>query len=234
MVPIVVISAESDRETMIECLRAGADDFLQKPFAKEEFHARVRNLLRLKGLRDELIRKNRALEDLAYHDSLTGLFNRAYFDGCLEREIDRARRSREPLGFLLMDLDHFKKVNDAHGHETGDEVLRQVASIVRRNVRGYDIPCRVGGEELCVILPRATTAAVVSVAERIRRACAAERITSKGISQTASIGISVFPETSDGGALFADADAALYRAKASGRNRTLVASAAYRADRAAS
>lgn len=224
-IPVMIVSGEADRDMLIECLNAGANDFLAKPFVKAEFRARVGNLLRLKQLQDSLHQKNRAMENLAYSDKLTSLYNRMYFDKVLETELNLARQQGSSLGLLLIDLDHFKKVNDTYGHQTGDEMLTEVAICISNTIRSADIACRYGGEELVVLLPGASAAISVTVAERIRERCASAEFTGNNLHQTLSIGVSVFPATSTAENLISDADQCLYIAKEKGRNCVALADA---------
>ncbi|MCP4606353.1 MAG: diguanylate cyclase [Proteobacteria bacterium] len=224
LIPIVIISGAVERETMVECLRSGANDFIEKPFTRDEFHARINNLLKVKRLQDELTQKIRILDNLAYHDSLTGLYNRRYLDDGIIKELERTKRSNESLGFFIIDLDNFKKVNDTYGHEVGDEILKEVASLMKQSVRQYDIPCRYGGEELCSILPGSSLVSTATVAERVRAACSERQFTEHAIKQTVSIGVSAFPNPSSEQELITNADRALYQAKKAGRNRVVVCS----------
>ncbi|MBN2526384.1 MAG: diguanylate cyclase [Deltaproteobacteria bacterium] len=222
-IPVMIVSGEADRDMLIECLNAGANDFLAKPFVKAEFRARVGNLLRLKQLQDSLHEKNRAMENLAYSDKLTSLYNRMYFDKILETELTLAQQQGSSLGLLLIDLDHFKKVNDTYGHPTGDEVLKEVALCISNTIRSADIACRYGGEELVVLLPGASAAISVTVAERIRERCESTGFTATNLHQTLSIGVSVYPATSTAESLVLDADKCLYVAKEKGRNSVALA-----------
>ena len=220
--PIVIVSGNTEMDTVVECLRAGANDHISKPIIKEEFFARVSNVLKIRTLQKDLHDQQKQMETLAFTDPLTTLFNRTYMDMAMQREMERTRRSKSPLGLLLIDLDFFKQVNDTHGHEVGDEVLREFGLLLKSAIRSYDVPCRYGGEEFCVLLPGSTASNVVTVAERIRKACEEHTFSSKGLKQTISIGTSVFPELSREHCLISDADKALYSAKQSGRNRTIV------------
>ena len=220
--PIVIVSGNTEMDTVVECLRAGANDHISKPIIKEEFFARVSNVLKIRTLQKDLHDQQKQMETLAFTDPLTSLFNRTYMDMAIQREMERTRRSKSPLGLLLIDLDFFKQVNDTHGHEIGDEVLREFGLLLKSTIRSYDVPCRYGGEEFCVLLPGSTASNVVTVAERIRKACENKKFSTRELTQTISIGTSVFPELSRENALISDADKALYSAKQSGRNRTIV------------
>ena len=219
--PVIMIGDEKDRETIVQCLNAGANDFLTKPFTREELQARVQTHLRTKRLYDELTQRNRMLESLAYRDGLTGLLNRRYLDEALVREMIQARQSETTLGYFIIDLDHFKKVNDTYGHKIGDEILQAIASDIQNCVGQRGIACRYGGEEMCVFLPEVTLAKTKELAERVRSSVEQKRYTEHLIKQTLSVGVSAFPEPSGESSLLNDADQALYQAKATGRNRVL-------------
>jgi len=172
---------------------------------------------------------NKVLLTQAIHDSLTGLFNRAYLDEALPRELARCRRDGSSIALLILDVDHFKEINDTFGHDVGDRVLREVARLVRRVVRAGDIPCRFGGDEIVAVMPGATQPEAAAVAERIRQTVSEKQLGDSGIrlNVTVSIGCAVFPVHADSATdLFRAADRALYAAKDSGRNRSVSAPAA--------
>jgi len=219
LLPIVVITGGGEKEIMLESLRLGANDFIEKPFTREEFTARINNHIKSKHLHDEITLKNRALQELAYYDSLTGLFNRRYFDDQLEKFMQETRLHKRDLSVLIIDLDHFKMVNDEYGHQTGDLVLKEIASIIMKQNRGAGYPCRYGGEEFCILLPDCPISRAAHIAERIRLACESIKLADGKILQTVSVGVSSSPEISIVEELVADADVALYKAKENGRNR---------------
>ncbi|MEJ1298538.1 MAG: GGDEF domain-containing protein [Candidatus Sedimenticola sp. (ex Thyasira tokunagai)] len=163
------------------------------------------------------------LEELVHTDTLTGLFNYRYFLLALEQELERTRRSGHPTSLVMLDLDHFKGVNDTWGHEVGNQVLRQTADIIGQLLRRVDLPCRYGGEEFVLILPATPLPRAITVAERLRRAIADTPIElgSERFSVTVSMGVSVYGRnskmTSDD--FIQEADALLYQAKEGGRNR---------------
>lgn len=168
---------------------------------------------RLETLNSELLRQ-------AIHDGLTGLFNRSYLDEALPRELARAERDGRPIGLLILDIDHFKQVNDRHGHGAGDRVLARVARLVRTLVRAGDIPCRYGGDELVAVMPGATREEAMQAGERIRSSVADDRAVADVDPVTVSIGVAVYPEDATSATdLFRHADRALYEAKDLGRNR---------------
>jgi len=168
------------------------------------------------------------LREQALHDPLTGLYNRRYLDESIGREMIRAERYGRPIGIVMCDIDHFKIVNDTHGHLVGDEILRMFAELLKKNSRGSDIVCRFGGEEFLLLLPDMPPDIAYQRAEQLRTALAAKRITSGGavIQVTASFGVAAFPEngkTID--SLIGAVDAAMYQAKEAGRDRVVVSSA---------
>ena len=169
------------------------------------------------------------LEGQSIRDGLTGLFNRNFMEIALERELHRAVRKGMPLAVLMLDVDHFKQLNDTMGHEAGDVVLREVAECYRRALRDEDVICRYGGEEFVVIMPDATEAIALERAERVRTAVSEIRMHFRGElirSVTVSVGVAMFPEAGrDGSELLRLADGALYRAKNSGRNQVMLESA---------
>lgn len=172
----------------------------------------------------DLTVKNRTLSEVSSRDALTGLYNRSYVIEKLDSEINRALRHGSPMALLMLDVDHFKLINDTFGHSTGDQVLQAIGRLLRESCRVYDVPGRYGGEEFCIVLPETKLGNTAVVAERIRMKLASASLTAgdAALSVTASIGIAGIDET--GGALSpADlidrADRALYWAKDRGRNR---------------
>lgn len=221
-VPIVSLGRMRDRELLVESLRAGASDFLVKPFLREEMSVRITNLLTTRRLREDVNRRTRELERLAYRDALTGLGNRRMFDEALRQELAVATRTGRPLAILALDLDRFKRINDEHGHAAGDEVIRAVGAMIGQSVRQTDVACRYGGEEIFVLAPDCPAPAAEAIAERLRARCASLTVGAARLRPTMSIGVSVYPALSTETRLVADADEALYRAKEGGRNRVCV------------
>jgi diguanylate cyclase (GGDEF)-like protein len=169
------------------------------------------------------------LHNQSIRDALTGLFNRRFLEGSLARELARASRKQQTLAVLMLDVDHFKRFNDSHGHPGGDALLTAVGGVLRQLSRPEDIPCRYGGEEFTLILPDTDAPTAVARGERIREAIAALRVAHEGrplSTVTASIGVAVFPDHhAEMEPLLQAADGALYRAKAEGRNRVVLADA---------
>ena len=176
--------------------------------------------------RKQLRERNDLLRDLSIVDDLTGLFNRRHFERSLAYEIGRFNRYRQPLGLAILDLDHFKSINDTHGHDAGDEVLRTVARAIQSIVRAPDIACRYGGEEFAILLPHTGIEGAARAAERLRRAVAELTVILSpdcAIGVTLSAGVASADSPATGAALVREADRALYQAKAGGRNRVVAA-----------
>jgi diguanylate cyclase (GGDEF)-like protein len=170
--------------------------------------------------------KTKHLHTRAVLDGLTRLYSRSHFDTQMQAAVELARRTGEPFSLILMDIDHFKQVNDTHGHATGDVILSRVAKRIQGTLRKYDTAYRYGGEELAALLPRARLKQAAATAERLRAAIEAQRFRGadgKLVKVTVSLGVAQFEPTDDGEALFARADRRLYRAKEQGRNRVVPA-----------
>jgi two-component system, cell cycle response regulator len=229
-IPVIILSVKSDLDSKVTGLRIGADDFLAKPFAEQEILARCAAMLRIKNLQDQLRATQHKLEEQSITDGLTGLKNRRLFDERLDEEFRRAQRYSDPVSLIMIDLDHFKQVNDRFGHQMGDLVLREAASCIRASIRDPDICARYGGEEFTVILPKTHLSGALAVAERIWRELGNkvyhQEITEGGrakpvdVRVTASIGLAFYPskDITSAALLVKFADEALYQAKHSGRN----------------
>jgi len=228
---VLLLTAKDDREDVVAGLDAGADDYLTKPFDVDELRARVRAGKRILELQAALIRAHDTLQYESAHDALTALWNRGAIIGFLKNEIERQQRSRQPLGVMMADVDHFKKINDTYGHLVGDTVLKEVARRLAEGVRTYDSVGRYGGEEFLVIVPGCKPADLAASAERLRRSIADSRFeTSAGpLAVTLSVGIASGCDDGENPRgseqLLRAADTALYAAKAEGRNRVGVAPA---------
>jgi two-component system cell cycle response regulator len=226
-IPVIMLTAEGDANRKVEVFDQGASDYVTKPFNDRELLARVRVHYRLKVVQDELRDANKRLESLADTDGLTCLFNRRYFDALLIRELQRTQRYKTPLGVVLLDLDHFKDVNDSFGHVMGDQVLRNVSQMVLSSVRVTDTAARYGGEEIAIVFTQTTPQGVSEVTERLRvRLAEYSHIhQDRTLHCTASFGVSVCdgrgvtPSPSE---IVERADRALYRAKDTGRNRVVL------------
>ncbi|WP_200176848.1 diguanylate cyclase [Ectothiorhodospira shaposhnikovii] len=219
--PILAMSSMQDTARRIEILRQGANDFLAKPMLEEELVARVRNMVRLKRLLDETEAQRDHLRRLAMTDQLTGLFNRHYLVEIASRRIAEAHRHKIPVSLLVLDIDHFKRINDTHGHDVGDTVLAETASIIRGVCREGDITARTGGEEFVVLLLNASGARARDFAETLRKRVEESR--PLDVPVTISIGIAedAGSHQSTFESLFKIGDSALYQAKHSGRNRVV-------------
>jgi diguanylate cyclase (GGDEF)-like protein len=218
---ILLVTGKDGKHDIVKGLEAGADDYLTKPFDLGELRARVRTGERILSLQRELIQAREILRFQATHDHLTGLWSRGATMDLLSNELQRALRSHTPTGILMVDLDHFKHINDTHGHLTGDKVLKETAQRINRAVRAYDFVGRYGGEEFLAVLSNCASDELGAVAERVRLAVAETPIvtTSASVHVTVSIGGIVTLGGTCDLELIATADRSLYEAKRSGRNR---------------
>jgi len=217
-VPILTMSSLDDQARRIQLFRLGANDFLTKPVVKEEVVARVTNLITAKQLMDRVQEQQKHLHNLAMFDPLTGLYNRNSLREFAHKYFADATRHDHALALLLIDLDHFKKVNDTHGHLKGDEVLEEVGAFLKRAIRDEDFAARYGGEEFLLLLPHCNLQAACEKAQSLRAEI--EELHPGGLVMTASIGVSARPkgEAQNMEDLFRIADAAVYQAKEMGRN----------------
>jgi diguanylate cyclase (GGDEF)-like protein len=214
-IPVIFLTGQSDTKAKVRGLDLGAVDYVTKPFDEVELRARVRAALRTKRLQD-------LLQQQSFLDGLTGLWNRGYLDHRLEGELNIARRYERRLSLLLGDIDHFKRINDTHGHLFGDYVIQRIAEALSTHARRSDIACRYGGEEFALLLPSAGLDEASVVAERLRVAVEASpfELRAAPVHVTISFGVAstegLDPLTTE--SLIARADRALYNAKESGRN----------------
>jgi two-component system cell cycle response regulator len=221
--PILVIADIEDRQRVLRGLDLGVNDYLTRPVDRNELLARVRTQLRQKRYADSLREKVQQSIELALFDPLTGLNNRRFLENHLATMLDNARVRRAPLTLMILDIDHFKLVNDTYGHDCGDEVLKAFADRLRGIIRGGDLLCRLGGEEFVIVMPGVNVQAATRIAERARLAIQQEQFvidqSGRMIPVTASIGLAERGEEGDASSLYRRADRALYRAKSEGRNR---------------
>ena len=223
-IPVVFLTGRVDTVDVVNGLRLGAHDYLRKPFETNELMARVSAALRTKWLQDELRARNAELDRVSRIDMLTNIYNRRHLDEHLRAVISAARRHDRSVGVLIVDIDHFKNVNDEHGHLAGDAVLREVAARLQQAMRTEDALGRWGGEEFLAVLTDTPPEGVRVMAERLRQVVAAAPFTLDDGSQirvTVSVGHT--NGTEDAEVLVHRADDALYVAKAEGRNRVAAA-----------
>ena len=222
---IIILTSKEDKDDLVKGLEAGADDYLVKPFNFNELKARVSIGLRILNLETDLKQASSLMEVMALHDSLTGLYNRRAIYQHLDAELNRAIRENRPLSLVMLDIDHFKNINDRYGHLAGDQVLNQVAKVAQQTVRSYDWVGRWGGDEFLIILPGAASSYAAKISERILAHLAAiHEPMSDGseLSFTASIGIYTYLGGKTGlDQLVQFADKALFQAKNSGRGRVV-------------
>ncbi len=218
---ILLLTSKNTKGETVEGLEAGADDYIVKPFDQHELQVRLRVGKRIIDLQMDLLQAREELRDRANKDLLTMLPNRPAIVATLEQELSRCHRDSRTVGVILLDIDHFKKINDSYGHFAGDAVLREAAARLRGNMRTYDQVGRYGGEEFLVVLPNCDLEQAANQAERMRQRLHATTMMVDGVEMrvSASFGVTV----SDGSERSADdfvraADEALYRAKANGRN----------------
>jgi two-component system cell cycle response regulator len=222
--PMLLLAEPEENARVLRGLEIGVNDYLVRPIDKNEMLARVRTQVRRKRY-SERLRDNMALSiEMAVTDSLTGLHNRRYMESHLGTLVEQAASRGKPLSALVLDIDYFKSINDSHGHDAGDDVLREFAVRVRKSIRGIDLACRYGGEEFVIVMPETDMAVASLVAERLRRRVAGEPFpidqAGVAIEVTISIGIAALSGAADTAAsILKRADQALYRAKRDGRNR---------------
>jgi len=225
-VPILAITEPDNNARMVRGLEIGVNDYLMRPIDKNELLARARSQVRKRRYTERLRDNFQTSIEMAITDALTGLFNRRYLESHLGTLVEQAGARGKPLAVLALDIDHFKSINDTHGHDAGDDVLRDFSLRIKRSIRGIDLACRCGGEEFIIVMPETDMAVAASVAERLRRRIATEPFAisegTRRIPVTLSIGIATLRERDDTPAgLLKRADQALYRAKRDGRNRVV-------------
>lgn len=229
-VPILAVVDAHERQRVVKALELGVNDVLARPIDPQELAARSRTLIRHKRYADFLRNRLDHSLEMAVTDALTGLHNRRYMAGQLDPLVAHANRGGAPAAVLVLDIDHFKRINDTFGHDAGDEVLTEFAVRLATNVRAVDLPCRFGGEEFVVVMPDTRVADASVIADRIRAQVAGTAFSVMGgresLSVTISIGVAATTGDRDStDALLKRADEALYEAKQSGRNRVIARAA---------
>lgn len=223
--PIILMADEGDRAKVVRALDLGINDFISRPVERNELAARVRTQIRRQRYATELRQSVNNTMAMAVTDELTGLYNRRYFDRHLTMMLGKAQSQDRDMAIIMLDIDHFKSVNDGHGHDVGDVVLKEFATRVKRNIRGVDLACRFGGEEFVVLMPDTDFRQADNVAERVRSAVADRPFEIGGghtLAMTVSLGVTLNETLSDTPeSLLKRADIALYRAKREGRNRVV-------------
>ena len=228
--PILAIVETSERPRLLKALELGVNDILSRPVDSEELAARARTQIRRKRYTDFLREKLDYSLEMAVTDALTGLHNRRYMSGQLQAFVQRANHGGDPVAVLVLDIDHFKAVNDGFGHDAGDEVLSEFAVRLATNVRAVDLPCRLGGEEFVVVMPDTSLEDAHRIADRIRRDVGSAPFRVMGgrehLTITVSVGVAAsLGEGDTPEALLKRADEGVYEAKASGRNRVIARAA---------
>ncbi len=189
--PILAIAEADNNARLLRGLEIGINDYLVRPIDKNELLARVRTQIRKKRYTERLRDNVQQSIEMAITDALTGLYNRRYMESHLGALIEQATARGKPLAVLVLDIDYFKSINDTHGHDAGDDVLREFAIRMRKSIRGIDLACRYGGEEFVVVMPETDMAVATMVAERLRRRIAAEPFPIEQGARTIEVTISI-------------------------------------------
>ncbi len=227
-IPLITISEPENDAKVLRALDMGVSDYLVRPIDPNEMTARIVTQLRRKRYADELRDNVEQTMEMAIMDGLTGLYNRRYFDNHFKTLAHQAATRGKALSLVLTDIDFFKSINDTHGHDVGDDVLREFGDRIRRSVRGADLACRYGGEEFVLILPDSDQQAAAAIAERLRARMDHDPIPVSGgqshLTITISLGVATIQGPEDNAeAILKRADEALYKAKREGRNRVMLA-----------
>ena len=222
LAPILAMASADETRHVLRALDLGVSDYILSPLDTEELAARVRTQLRRMRYIEHLRESFDQTFEMAILDQLTGLYNRRFLSSQGVRLVDEAQTKQTPMACLMVDIDHFKNVNDTYGHDVGDEVLKEIAGRLTTSVRGSDLACRTGGEEFAVLMPKTPRSSAHDIADRVLRSVSDEPVvTSDGRSLdiTVSIGCSVLTEADNLAMLMKRADQALYRSKQNGRNQ---------------
>jgi two-component system, cell cycle response regulator len=229
-VPILAVAEADNNAKLVRGLEIGVNDYLIRPIDKNEMLARVRTQIKKKRYTERLRDNVQMSIEMAITDALTGLFNRRYMETHLATLVEQAAARGKPIAVMVLDIDYFKSINDGHGHDAGDDVLREFSLRIRKSIRNIDLACRYGGEEFVLVMPETDMAVATMVAERLRRRIATEPFSIQqgacSLEVTISIGIAALNAPTDtAAAILKRADEALYRAKRDGRNRVVPAAA---------
>lgn len=222
IIPIIILSSNSQEVDKIAALSLGAVDYVTKPFSPGELRARVQSQLKIKNMHEDLFKQRNVMSKLVVHDELTGIYNRRHLMSRLDDELARASRYRSPLAIMLLDVDDFKCINDTYGHQTGDVVLIEIATLIKDFARETDVVARYGGEEFVIILPETDIPGAVSFAERLLETVrtyifAREK---EKLHLTISIGIGSNQNMDvDRNHIIKESDTNLYKAKNAGKDR---------------
>lgn len=223
--PVIMLTSRSEPADKVRGLEMGASDYITKPFDEGELMARVNIHLQIRELHESLKEKNRQLKEMADRNGLTGLYNHRYFQETISRDFQRAARYHESLSCVMFDIDHFKKFNDAYGHQVGDIILRELGSLVGQLMRDSDLSARYGGEEFALLMYHTASKEAFLISERLRKAVEQHKFQADNLSLTVTVsgGVASFPhpEIADAKTLIECADKAMYRAKEEGRNRVV-------------
>ncbi|HKS86071.1 MAG TPA: diguanylate cyclase, partial [Pseudolabrys sp.] len=224
--PILAVAEGDNATRLARGLEIGVNDYLFRPLDRNELLARVRTQIKRKRYTERLRDNVQMSIELAITDGLTGLSNRRYMETHLETLVEQASARGKPIAVLVVDIDYFKAINDGHGHDAGDDVLREFAARIHQAIRSIDLACRYGGEEFVIVMPETDMAVATMVAERLRRRVAGQPFAiqegARTLDVTISIGIAALSDASDSAAaILKRADQALYRAKRDGRNRVV-------------
>ena len=219
-IPVIIIGTNRMRKTLTRCYQHGAYDYISLPYFKEEVLARLRNIIYIR-------KKTRELERMMDRDYLTGLYNRNYFMTRMIEELSWSMSYNEPFSLMMLDIDFFKKINDAYGHRCGDEVLKKLAGVLLSTMRREDIVGRFGGEEFIVLMSNTTGDAAAGLGEKLLKAVQEEEFScceTDLLRVTISIGITTFSDISEPSpdVLIGQSDSALYDAKKGGRNKVCI------------
>jgi two-component system cell cycle response regulator len=227
---VILLTAKSGKAALLEGLDSGADDYIVKPYDPVELKVRLRAATRIVELQKDLLEALGRAESRAKHDELTGIWNRSAVLEALEKELERSKRQSTTLGVVMVDIDHFKKINDDHGHVAGDRILRKIAISISQSLRLYDSVGRYGGDEFLAILPNCGLPQAFKLAERVREGVSANayQLNGQPIVCTVSIGVAAVSKSEqvELSSVLRSADQALYEAKDRGRNCTAAQSLA--------